>query len=46
MSWRKVHAAFELLKAQIPVVILDSDTVFLSDPTEAWSGGRKNTTSS
>ena len=37
MSWRKVHAAFELLKAQIPVVILDSDTVFLSDPTEAWS---------
>jgi len=37
MSWRKVHAAYELLKAQIPVVILDSDTVFLSDPTEAWS---------
>lgn len=37
MSWRKVHAALELLKAQIPVVILDSDTVFLSDPTEAWT---------
>lgn len=36
MSWRKVHAALELLKAQIPVVVLDSDTVFLSDPTAAW----------
>ena len=37
MSWRKVHAALELLKARIPVVMLDSDTVFLSDPTEAWT---------
>lgn len=37
MSWRKVHAALELLRARVPVVILDSDTVFLSDPTETWT---------
>ncbi|CEG00625.1 Nucleotide-diphospho-sugar transferase [Ostreococcus tauri] len=37
MSWRKVHAALELLRAKVSVVILDSDTVFLSDPTEAWT---------
>ena len=37
MSWRKVHAALELLRARIPVVILDADTVFLDDPTEAWT---------
>jgi len=37
MSWRKVHAALELLRARIPVVILDADTVFLRDPTDAWT---------
>lgn len=37
MSWRKVHAALELLRARIPVVILDADTVFLNDPTEVWT---------
>ena len=37
MSWRKVHAALELLRARVPVVILDSDTVFLSDPTDTWT---------
>ena len=36
LSWRKVHAAFELLQQNTPVVLLDADVVFLKDPTASW----------
>ena len=36
LSWRKVHAAFELLQQDTPVVLLDADIVFLKDPTARW----------
>ena len=36
LSWRKVHAAFELLQQNTPVVLLDADVVFLKDPTPRW----------
>ena len=36
LSWRKVHAAFELLQQNTPVVLLDADVVFLKDPTPTW----------
>jgi hypothetical protein len=36
LSWRKVHAALSLITADIPVVLLDADTVFLRDPSPAW----------
>ena len=36
LSWRKVHAAFELLQRNTPVVLLDADVVFLKDPTASW----------
>jgi hypothetical protein len=31
-----VHAALSLITADIPVVLLDADTVFLRDPSPAW----------
>jgi hypothetical protein len=31
-----VHAAFELLQQNTPVVLLDADVVFLKDPTPTW----------
>ena len=36
LSWRKVHAAFELLQQNTPVVLLDADVVFLKDPIARW----------